>query len=490
MNPSNFQNQLLFWAIVLAIGFPILQIALGELIHRLQKNNHPITATIRNIRNLVTPSLAILIFLKKILNLSDDKELVKIVETVFLVCLFYASLSLFVFLFAENRSSDSWQSKVPKLFRELAKFTLVMLGTAVILSAVWKIDLAGLITALGVGSIVLGFALQDSIGSIFSGIMLLFERPFEVGDWLKIGELEGKVVDMNWRSIHLETEDRYHVIIPHLFTSKEIICNYNRPFTIHEQEIPIRFSYEHPPNLVKQVLKATAISTPGVLSHPEPEVETKIYDEYAIVYNVVLYIKDFSEREGISDEFMTRVWYAAKRYNLKIPFPTREIHQVDTSICENATVSKFTKNLQSIPVFVRMETESLENIAQGANIQNFAVGEEVIKEGDRVQALYSILAGKAIMSTTNYAKQKQDLLTLERGEFFGETSLFTGEPSTVSVTAIEDLEVILIYADTANIMIERQPSLAREMGQIMEARRKAINLAKQEAVKTQTTSVS
>lgn len=485
MNPSNFQNQLIFWAIVLGLGFPIVQISLGESIHRFQKNGHPLTATIRNIRNLVTPSLAVLIFLRNILNLDDGTELVKIVETIFLVCLFYASLSVFVVLFAETKNPEAWQSKVPKLFRELAKFTLVLLGTAVILSAVWKIDLAGLITALGVGSIVLGFALQDSIGSIFSGIMLLFERPFEVGDWLKIGDLEGKVVDMNWRSIHLETESHYHVIIPHLFTSKEIICNYNRPFSIHEQEIQIRFSYEHPPNLVKQVLKATAISTPGVLSHPEPEIETKIYDEYAIVYNIILYLKDFAQRNEISDEFMTRMWYAAKRYNLKIPFPTTEVHQVDTSASESSIASKFTKKLQSIPVFVRMETESLENIAQGANIQKFAVGEEVIKEGDRVQSLYLILAGKAVMSTTNYAKKKQDLLTLERGEFFGETSLFTGEASTVSVRAIEDLEVILIYADTANVMIESQPSLAREMGQVMEARRKAIYTAKREAVANQ-----
>ena len=161
MNPSNFQDQLIFSAIVLGLGFPIVQISLGEAIHRFQKNGHPLTTTIRNIRNLVTPSLAVLIFLKNILNFDENTELVKIVETVFLVCLLYASLSVFVVLFAETKNPEAWQSKVPKLFRELAKFTLVLLGTAVILSAVWKIDLAGLITALGVGSIVLGFALQD-----------------------------------------------------------------------------------------------------------------------------------------------------------------------------------------------------------------------------------------------------------------------------------------------------------------------------------------
>lgn len=479
MNQVPEQNDLLHWALILAIGFPILEIGIGEFIHNLERRNSPLASTLKNLRNLVIPTFAILLFLKNVLKLEAGNNQVKLVETLFWIFLLYSIISLInAVLFAGKKDENSWQARIPKLFRDLARFILVLMGTALVLSFVWDIDLAGLITALGVGSIVLGFALQDSIGSIFSGIMLLFERPFHVGDWLKVGEISGQVTDMNWRSVHIETEERYLVVLPHLYLAKEVIHNYSRPFLVHEHEIQMRFSFDHPPNLVKQVLKAAALSTPGVLSDPAPEIETKDYAEYGILYNVVIYMKDFGERDNISDEFRTRVWYAAKRYNLRIPYPTREVYQVDTAR-QDTVASEFTKNLQSMPVLIGMESESLESIAQGAILHNFAAGEVVIKEGDRVKALHLIIAGKAALSVTDELGKNQEILTIERGEFFGETAMFTGEPSKVTITAVEDLEVILIYAEMANMMVERQPSLAREIGQVMEARRKAVIAAKQ-----------
>jgi CRP-like cAMP-binding protein len=73
-------------------------------------------------------------------------------------------------------------------------------------------------------------------------------------------------------------------------------------------------------------------------------------------------------------------------------------------------------------------------------------------------------------------------MTILRGEFFGEMALFTGEPSPVSIAAVEDLQVLVIYSDAVNTMIERQPSLGREIGQIIEARSKAVSMAQQAGV--------
>ncbi len=70
-------------------------------------------------------------------------------------------------------------------------------------------------------------------------------------------------------------------------------------------------------------------------------------------------------------------------------------------------------------------------------------------------------------------------MTILRGEFFGEMALFSGEPSAVSIVAVDDGQVLLIYSDVVNTMIERQPSLGREIGQITEARSKAVSMAGQ-----------
>jgi len=70
-------------------------------------------------------------------------------------------------------------------------------------------------------------------------------------------------------------------------------------------------------------------------------------------------------------------------------------------------------------------------------------------------------------------------MTILRGEFFGEMALFTGEPSPVSIVAVDDLQVLVMYSDSVNTMISRQPSLGREIGQIIEARSKAVTMAQQ-----------
>lgn len=482
-----WQDNLLNWAITLAIGFPLVELILGEIVHTLKQRGNSLASTLRIIRNLLIPTLVLLLFLTHILQLNSDGQIVKFVETLFWICTIHASLSLVnvvVFTEAEsNGASDTWKTRIPKLFRDLARFFLVMVGAAIVLSATWEIDLAGLVTALGVGSIVLGLALQDTLGSIVSGIALLFERPFNVGDWLKVGEAVGKVTDINWRAVRLETIDNYQINIPHLIIGKETITNYSEPIRAHEEEIFLRFSFSHPPNLVKQVLKATALSTPGVLTEPEVEVETAAYEDFGISYRVTFYIDDYQQRLRIRDEFQTRVWYATQRYNLRIPFPVREIYQAESrGMSAEHTSNKVTKSLESIPVLVRMSPNSLEDLVKGAILHNFAAGEEVIGEGDPVKALHLILAGKASVTVKTESGQMQEVFSLSRGDFFGEMALFTGQPSTVSIRAIEDLEVILIYSDIATMLIERQPSLAREIGQIMEARSKVINSIKDESV--------
>ena len=120
----------------------------------------------------------------------------------------------------------SGQDRIPKLLRDLIKGFLVLLGTTIILSLIWEFPLADLITALGVTSLVLGMALQDTLGNLFSGISLLYAKPFEVGDWVQIGTETGKVIEVNWRSVRLLTRNEEMLIIPNLVLGKEVFKNF------------------------------------------------------------------------------------------------------------------------------------------------------------------------------------------------------------------------------------------------------------------------
>ncbi|MEY3826728.1 MAG: hypothetical protein RLZZ148_1545 [Cyanobacteriota bacterium] len=141
---------------------------------------------------------------------------------------------------------------------------------------------------------------------------------------------------------------------------------------------------------------------------------------------------------------MTRIWYAAQRNNLNIPFPIRTLYHFHGPT----------------------------SLAQGTEKKFY--GETVVHQGSVNNALYVLISGQAAMRTIDKQGKLQELLILKNGEFFGEMSLFSNEPSPVSITSITDLEVMKMSPTIVNQMLERQPSFARELSQIFESLRKAV----------------
>jgi small-conductance mechanosensitive channel len=480
---ASFNTTMLLWAIALIVGFPFLVIGLGELIYRLQRQGKPLAPTLRVVRNLVLPVLVFLLFLRQVLNFPASGQFVKSVETLFWLCVIHAALSLLNAILFEQAKANTWRARFPKLLVDLLRLFLVSLGGAIVLATVWGADLAGLATALGVSSIVIGLALQDTLGSVTSGIALLFERPFSVGDWLRVGDVVGQVIDINWRAVRLQTLEREMIIIPHKLIGAEIIRNYNQPQRLHAERIRMGFSYDDPPNLAKYVLRTTALETQGILVHPEPQIFTLSYDDSAITYEVKFFIENYGDLEEIRDRFMTRVWYASQRNRLTIPFPIRTLYHFHgpTSQAQGAS-KKYAESMQSIPSFVPFDKpDSQHTHSQGTSLQHFGAGEKVVRQGHDSDDLYIIISGQALMTVTDELGQEHEVLLLQTGEFFGEMTLFSGEISMVSIKAIQDLEVMTLSTSVVNQMIERQPSFAREISQILEIRRAAVRSTLQPA---------
>ena len=478
-------------ALLLAIGFPVTELLLSEAIQYLRQQGRPLSGTLQILRNLLIPSLASLIFLTYIGHLDPESWVVRFNETVLWICTLVAALSLFdILLFFDSDvarqspvgttidqvdASERWQSRIPKLFRDLARVVLILVGASIILSATWKIDLGGLVTALGIGSVVIGLALQDTLGSIAAGITLLFEQPFKKGDWLRVGDLVGKVTDINWRSVRIETIDMVQITIPHLIIGKQIISNYSQPIRAHREEVFLAYAYAHPPNLVKQVLRETALSTPGILEQPGIKVGTYKFEDSGISYRVTFFVDGYQDRPAVRDEFQTRVWYANQRYRLKIPYPVREVYQVEAASTDLARVNKFSKDLQQMPVLEAIEVDSFGDLAKDAVLNTYAAGEQVYAEGDRVMGLYFIIAGKADASLLDGSGNRRIAYSLSKGDCFGEISLFNDRPSPVAIHATEDLEVILIIPEAAKELVDRRPSIARDLGLTIEARTRMVD---------------
>ncbi len=459
-----------WWVLVLVLGFPIAMLLLGELIFQLQRRQSPLVAPLRILRQLILPSLVLIIVLLEVFGLPRNHVLVRLSETLLWIMLIYAGLTLLNVLLFENVPEDSWQAKVPQLFRDLCRFVLVLMGSAIVLSSVWGADLGSLFTALGVGSVVIGLALQDSLGNIFSGMALLFEQPFSLEDWIEVGDRRGKVVEINWRSVHLQTLDNDLLVVPNSELMKGSFTNFSRPSRIHVENVQIKFSYDDPPNKVKRILQQTALQIDGVLHDPVPQVDILTFEDSHILYQVELFSPSYEGAAALSREFNTRIWYAAKRHRLAIAAcspmePSEEERQQILNL----------QVFRQVSGFAGLPPNLLQLILRHSEVQDFAKHEVVLQQGDRLSGLYLILDGQAQLSITDFRTGNQIVGVITAGEFFGEkASLLSDQTTDMTVRVLEDLRVLLIDTDTLHQVLEQSPRLAQELGEVMEIRRRAV----------------
>jgi CRP-like cAMP-binding protein len=223
------------------------------------------------------------------------------------------------------------------------------------------------------------------------------------------------------------------------------------------------------------VLHQVALATRGVLADPPPHVRTHTYAAWSIEYEVRFFLEDFARQQEIVDEFKTQVWYAAKRNGLVIPFPIQTSYEYRMALPPPPPPGAPTRDaLAKVPVFVPLGADELELLSRDAVRQQYGHGEFVVRQGDPGDALFVILEGTAIVSVRDEQGAVREVARLSRGEFFGEMALLTGEPRTASVTAADDLSVLVIFKETMQGMLARRPPLASEIAEIVAARRSGL----------------
>jgi small-conductance mechanosensitive channel len=464
----------LTWAIGLSLSFPLCMLLLTEVIERLKQSRPGLANTLRIIRQAVLPILILLLLSTKVIGIGLNQPILRIVSTVLWLAIIVAALSGVNAIVFEEAPADSWQAKVPSLLVDLCRTLLVVFGLAIILAQVWGADLGGVLAALGVGSLVIGLALQDSMGNLFSGIALLFERPFAVGDWIKFGDKTGKVIEITWRSVHIQTRQRQLIIVPNSALAKDSFSNYSRPTKIHGEDFIMGFSYDDPPNHVMDILREVTATTDGVLSDPAPIIQIVSYDAYSIGYLIRFFVVDYEGLPRIRGALLSRLWYVSNRYKLTIPFPTTiEYKLQEKPLKSSPGIAHVILRLRSLPGFNSMNAALLAEVAEKANFRQYGRGEWVIRQNDTIPGLHLILQGKAILSQSAQAELSQDMPHLVTGDIFGEKLLMGQSKSDISVLVQQDLDVLILDIELFHRVLEQTPMLAAAIAETMEARRRS-----------------
>ncbi|QCX00452.1 mechanosensitive ion channel [Aggregatimonas sangjinii] len=468
-------DSVFYWGICLILVFPIIMLILSEVTYVAGKKDAHLKKPLKTFKNFILPLVALVILLTQILNFERGSLYIKIIETIVWVLVINSGLSLFTHIFLKQGKRSLFKSGVPQLFMDIFRVFMVLCGGAIILSTVWNQNLTGLVTALGLGSFVIGLALQDTLGNLFSGIALVYEKPFSVGDFIKVDDQTGKVTEMNWRAVHMQTRQKELLVMPHMMIAQASILNYSKPARIVRLQREMGFSYSDAPNRVKEALMETCLNTPGILHDPLPEVKTVNYADSAIVYELEFAINDFNFREEISDELMSRLWYTARRYNFTIPFPQRTIHYAETAPTPHQENEQhLEKSLESLPNYLPIKYEKAKDLQEGSQMLYYGKNETIFSQGDSSGRIFVLTKGRVEL----YAKGSdgKDVLinSLEEGDFFGEVALLSKRKSSMTAKAATDIEVMVVLQNEVMDMVSENPALAFKMGEVMENRKKML----------------
>ena len=205
------------------------------------------------------------------------------------------------------------------------KYILIGVGSVVLLQ-IFGVDLSSLAilaSALGVG---IGFGFQDIAKNFGSGLVLLFERPIQVGDFIEVGNYMGTVESIGARSVTIRTLDRVSIIVPNSRFLEGEVINWSHHNPISRIHIPVGVSYSADVKEVKKALLEAGKNHPEVLSIPQPQVFFSGFGDSSLDFKLFIWIDQPSHQVSIKSDICFRIEATLKKYNIEIPFPQRDLN--------------------------------------------------------------------------------------------------------------------------------------------------------------------
>lgn len=365
------------------------------------------------------------------------------------------------------------QKTIPQFLRQVVALFIFVIALLLVLIVVYHAEgyLGALLATSGIVAVVLGFALQDLIGGIIAGIALQISRPYKVGDWLHTQDKYAEVMEINWRSTRLRTNDGIYLDIPNYTIARGTIVNLHYPSQIHAMRLRVGVHYNVPPNRVKDSLLRAASSAEGVLPDPYPKVFVMDFADSSVTYEIKFWMGNHAAYNDVCDAIRTNIWYEFKRQRITIPFPIRTL-QVERR--RQSTVPEGHAEAQAIlrgePLFDCLNDAQLDNLLRSARINHYGRGERVIEEGAEGDSMFIVLRGSVHVAVLRNDTNIR-LGTMRSGDCFGEMSLLTGEPRSATIRADCDCEVLEISKEVMGEVMRDSPQCLTQLSEILASRK-------------------
>ncbi|MGE0083448.1 MAG: ABC transporter substrate-binding protein [Desulfococcaceae bacterium] len=380
--------------------------------------------------------------------------------------------------------------KVPHVVKNALSIIIYVLAVFGIVAFVFNHPLTSLLASTGVAAMILGLALQVNISNIFSGIAINVERPFRVGDWVKINEFkEGKVIDINWRTTRIKTRDDTILCISNSHASESVIENFSYPDDRFYQYFTVHIDPVHPPERVKKILLDAALSTEGVERDPLPSTRflgltagmTGQSKSWAANYLVSVYVRDYGKKFAYNEAIWANIWTHLRQAGIRHVIDRQETHMVVEGVKRKKPVpDKALALLEEIWLFDPFPDDAKHWLSKRMKRHHFFPGESIVRQGDSGSSLFVIEEGVVAVRVKfdNQAKAVE-VARMGAGNVFGEMGLLTGESRTATIISVTETWLYEVTKEDIAPLIERESRISRRMSDILTERKMATEAKKQ-----------
>lgn len=407
----------------------------------------------------------------------------KILELVLLTTLAYlvvrgVSAVLFGVIFRLRRGYEA-----PTLARNIFSIVAFAILFVPILKTVYKVDLGALFTTSAILGVIIGLALQDTLGNFFAGISLHADRPFQVGDVIVLGQqkLFGVVESISWRAVKLRNFQNHTVVVSNSVIAKESIEVCART-ELNARYVPFSTPYTVSPARIIRVVREAVRDAENVSQRFTPIVRIRNLAESAIEWEIKYWLEDYAKFNTSDALVRQRVWYAFKRARINFALPSLMIQREQRAAAPAGSGDGrgIIERLSAVDIFSPLSAEETQKLAAASVSRVFAPGEAVIRAGQEGSSMFVVQQGRVEVQINDNGRPRT-VATLCEGDFFGEMALLTGEPRSASVIAIEETEVLEIGHQALKQLFETNPSLCESISSTVAERRAGLTATREEA---------
>jgi len=378
---------------------------------------------------------------------------------------------------------------LPSLIRNILHSALVVGALLLVVKLVLGNNISTVLASTALLTAVVGFALQGVLGNLLAGMSMHIVRSSVPGDWVAIGDIEGEVVETNWRETRLRTVGGHMLVVPNSKVAESVLHNMTHPTPLRRIRISVGASYSDAPAEVIAALEASALSVPDVLRDPKPSAVLTEYKDFGINYDLRFWTTCYFNRSALVSDVQSRIWYQFKRRGIEIPFPMsdkllndfmevvyhqRTLPPEDTQVEQHLSdllQSDFCRKLlvdsEGRPLVTE---EELRPVARTLRRTPYTRGETLFAQGDPGETAYVLTRGTLTGRIDFQSDMASHTFVLETGALLGEMSLVTGLPRTATLQAAGEVEVLEIPKSSFVKLLSLRPDIPAKLAELVSQR--------------------